>query len=222
MLGVRRLVIDRHPSLNGEWRRGIDSRGRAGRIRQSAPVDTQVGQESLAQADVQLGVAEFQAVVKEHTVAGADRSAPVSERIPCNADAWSNGAVELLPDLAAERRLGAGKSVEGRRISKNQSVQWVVAGIASAAVRNAVDQLYVHGARRSNAWRFGRVIKRCVKINQPACAVRTAGIRWLTEEGVANAVGQGNIFPDPPGILTVVLKLVVKDIGRYIQRGLRK
>src|SRR5216684_1220688 len=163
LLGVRRLVIDRHPSLNGEWRRGIDSRGRAGRIRQSAPVDTQVGQESLAQADVQLGVAEFQTVVKEHTVASADRSASVSERIPCNADAWSNGAVELLPDLAAERRLGAGKSVEGRRISKNQSVQWVVAGIASAAVRNAVDQLYVHGARRSNAWHLGRVIKRCVK-----------------------------------------------------------
>src|SRR5438309_7428012 len=93
-LGVRRLIVDRHSRLNCKRSGAHYSGGCPDRVRQSAAIDVEVGEEALAQAHVQLGISELEAIVKEHPVAGADGSRTLAKRIPGNADAWCDGAIK--------------------------------------------------------------------------------------------------------------------------------
>src|SRR5260370_33172855 len=123
LLGVRRLIVDRHSRLDGKWSSGRDGGSCADRVRQSTTIDVEVGEEALAQAHVQLGIAELQTVVIEHAVARADGSRAFAERIPGDAESGRAGAIEFLANFAADGRLGANDAGEGRRLGAAESVQ---------------------------------------------------------------------------------------------------
>src|SRR5207248_2723201 len=64
------------------------------------------------------------------------------------------------------------------------------------------------------------IVEGGVEVDQPAAATRAAGVGGLPEERVANAVGDGQVGPNAPGVLAVILKLVVENIRRNVERSL--
>src|SRR5260370_4141270 len=167
LLGVRRLIVDRHSRLDGKWGSGRDGGSCADRVRHSTTIDVEVGEEALAQAHVELGIAELQTVVIEHAVAGADGSRAFAERIPGDAETGRDGAIEFLANFAAEGRLGANEAVEGRGIGVDEFVQRAEVRVAHAAGRETVDQLYIHGPGGGNARCFRPILKRGVEVDKP-------------------------------------------------------
>src|SRR5258707_6340774 len=87
LLRVRRFVVNRHARLDGERGRGSHSSGGAGRIRESAAINVQVSEETLAEADVEFPVTKLEAVIKIDAIAGAHRSAAVTLWVPNDAKA---------------------------------------------------------------------------------------------------------------------------------------
>src|SRR5882762_10324194 len=222
LLGVRGFVVDRHARLDGERGGGSQSSGGACRIRESAAINVQVSEETLAEADVEFRVTKLEAVIKIDAIASANRSAAVTFGIPSDAKAGSDSSIELLANFAAKGRLGANKPVESGRVGKDETVQGIVAGIASAAGWNAVDEFYIHRAGCGDARSFRGIVERRIEIDEATGAIGAAGISRLAEEGVPDSVGEGNVFPDSPGILAEVFELVVKNVGGDVERGLGK
>ena len=138
LLRVGRLVVDGHSGLNGKWGRSGQGRSAARGIIQGCAVYVEVSKKTLAEAYVQLWIAELEAVVEEHAVAEADRCFSIAEGVPRDAEARRDGFVEFFADFAAERRLRARKTIKGWRIGEDQAIQWIEIGIAGARAGDTI------------------------------------------------------------------------------------
>lgn len=122
LLGVGRLVVNRHSGLDREGGCGGGRRSRTGGVRERAAVNTQVCQEALAQANVEFRIAEFKAIVIEHPIPRPNGGQSVAKGVPSDAQARRDRAIKLFTHLAPEGGLGSNESVKVRRIGKDEPI----------------------------------------------------------------------------------------------------